>query len=165
MCWLLHCILGLHRHNWTRACLQELALAFVIAHAFKLRSLAQSIFALCISYLEESAPVHTIKCSAVIAQQNLLLGNAHVCSGLCIGHLCCCRELTQLRMASEAGTSSSAAPDVHQIPAVQHAGELAVAQRACDQAKADSANLQNTVQHLQSGFASIASVLPLFFCL
>lgn len=61
-------------------------------------------------------------------------------------------------MASAAGTSSSAAPVVQQVSATQHAGELAAAQQACDQAKADSANLQSTVQRLQSGSASVALV-------
>lgn len=59
----------------------------------------------------------------------------------------CCRELQQLRVASAAGTTSSAAPDAQQA---QHAGQLAAAQQACDEAKADSASLQNTVHHLQS---------------
>lgn len=66
-------------------------------------------------------------------------------------------------MASAAGTTSSAAPDVQQVPAAQHAGELAAAQRACDQAKADSAKLQNTVQCLQGGSASGASAIPAVF--
>lgn len=57
-------------------------------------------------------------------------------------------------MSNAAGASSSAASDGQQVPAAQHAGQLAAAQQACDQAQADSANLQNTVQRLTSRFAA-----------
>lgn len=63
-------------------------------------------------------------------------------------------------MGSAAGTSSSAASDLQQVPVAQHAGELATARQACDEAKADCADLQNTVQRLRSGSASAASGVP-----
>lgn len=76
---------------------------------------------------------------------------------------CCCRELQQLHVASAAGTTSSAAPDAQQA---QHAGQLAAAQQACAEAKADSASLQNTVHHLQSGLQhhSYLCLLSLVSC-
>lgn len=75
----------------------------------------------------------------------------HLMQSLALYHSrmgCCCRELQALRVASAAGTGSTAAPDAQQA---QHARQLAAAQQACDEAKADSTSLQNTVQHLQSG--------------
>ena len=71
----------------------------------------------------------------------------------------CCRQLQQLSTSDAAGRGSSVTPDAQQASLAQHADQVAAAQRACEQALANSANLENTVDRLTSGVFSNMSPL------
>lgn len=66
--------------------------------------------------------------------------------------LLCYRQLQQLSTANVPGHGNGTVPHAQQASLAQQADQLAATQQACEQAQANSADLQNTVELLTSGF-------------